>query len=66
MKTSTRIPIPLALLENLRAGSEILQKPLCAAGMLDGIREEGRSRQELIIFQSPEQHLLLRSPFVSF
>lgn len=66
MKTSTRIPIPLALLENLRAGSEILQKPLRAAGMLDGIWEEGRSRQELIIFQSPEQHLLLRSPFVSF
>lgn len=46
MKTSTRIPIPLALLENRRAGSEILQKPLCAAGMLDGIWEEGRSRQE--------------------
>lgn len=52
MKTSTRIPIPLALLENRRAGSEISQTPLCAAGMLDGIWEEGGSRQELILFQS--------------
>lgn len=54
MKTSTRIPIALALLENPRAGSDISQKPLCAAGMLDGILEEGRSRQELNIFQSLE------------
>lgn len=55
IKTSTRIFIPLALLGNRRAGSEISQKPLCAAGMLDGIQEEGRSRQELILlFQSLE------------
>lgn len=54
MKTNTRISIPLALLENPRAGSEISQKPLCAAGMLDGIWGEGRSRQELIVFQSSE------------
>ena len=47
-----RIPIALVLLENRRAEREILQKPLRAAGMLDGIREEGGSRQELIIFQS--------------
>lgn len=49
-----RIPIALVLLENSRAEREILPKPLCAAGMLDGIREEGGSRQELIIFQCRE------------
>lgn len=49
-----RIPIALVLLESHRAQRENLQKPLRAAGMLDGIREEGGNRQELIIFQSRE------------
>lgn len=49
-----RIPIAFVLLESRRAQREILQKSLHAAGMLDGIREERGSRQELIIFQSQE------------
>lgn len=52
MKVNQRIPIALDLLEDCRAEHEISQKRLRAAGMLDGIRGEGGSRQELIIYSS--------------
>lgn len=42
-----RISIALGLME-----LEVSQKALCAAGMLDGVWEEGESRQELIVCQS--------------